>query len=158
MTEAHQWQHPQYYCVHLFRYLQTVVKWYLRHWRLFIEESEQCLTYRALEHWKIKTIWLDISNCCFCAIITAKPLIVCHLRMNCSDANLDAVQFCCSYETGFAGVMRWDAFSWESHSFRHWTLILAPDLSHDPCTTLNEINLSLHLQQFNTSNSYIINE
>lgn len=39
MTEAYRWQHPQYYCVHSFRYSQTVVKWYLRHWRLFIEKS-----------------------------------------------------------------------------------------------------------------------
>ncbi len=35
----------------------------------------------------------------------AKPLTVCHLRMNCSDVNLDAVQLCCSW-TGFTGVMK----------------------------------------------------
>ncbi len=36
---SYQWQHPQYYCIHSFRYSQTVVKWYLRHWRLFIVKS-----------------------------------------------------------------------------------------------------------------------
>ncbi len=83
----------------------------------------------------------------------SKPLTVCHLRMNCSDANLDAVQLCCSW-TGFTGVMKGHAFSWESHSYRRW--ILTHNLSHDPCTDLNESCINLHNQHLNIVRETVI--